>query len=72
MDLSRDRWKQEAKKMWDELGNVTSIDAIIPENQLRGRFRIHGEKKDVDIFFTLTPERSPKIQQLDFVAVDGK
>lgn len=72
MDLSRDRWIAESKKLWEQLGPVKSIDPIVPENQLRGRFRIHGEKKDVDIFFTLTPERSPKIQQLDFIEVEGK
>jgi hypothetical protein len=39
---------------------------LIPENQLRASFEMIGEKGGVArIYFTLTPERDPKIQQLD-------
>ena len=65
MDLSLDRWKASAKKIFDEAGAVKSVGAVRPENQLRGSFTITGEKKSVDVFFTLTPEAEPLVQQLD-------
>lgn len=67
LDLSRESWIKKSKRLWETIGEVRSIDPIVPENQLRGRFVIHGQKKDAEIFFTLTPERSPKIQQVDFI-----
>ena len=37
---------------------------IVPENQLRGTFILEGEKMNVSIFFTLTPEPRPLIQMV--------
>jgi hypothetical protein len=37
-----------------------------PENLLRGSFNLIGEKGTIGVFFTLTPETVPKVQQLDF------
>ena len=34
-----------------------------PENQLRGSFIIHGEKADIEVYFTLSPERPARIQE---------
>jgi hypothetical protein len=36
----------------------------VPLNQLRGTFVLDGEKKNIEIFFTLTPERNPLMQQV--------
>jgi len=44
---------------------VKKIEALKPENQLRGTFVIEGEKGSLEVFFTLTPERKPLIQQLN-------
>ncbi len=38
---------------------------MIPENNLRGTFPIEGERGKLNVFFTLTPEANPLIQQLD-------
>jgi hypothetical protein len=38
----------------------------MPENQLRGHFVLEGERANIDVFFTLTPENPALIQQLDF------
>jgi hypothetical protein len=33
-------------------------------NALRGTYRIEGENGSVEVFFTLTPERIPLVQEL--------
>ena len=65
MDLSLDRWKVNTKKLFDEAGAIQSIGELQSENQLRGSFTIVCEKKSVEVFFTLTPEADPFVQQLD-------
>jgi hypothetical protein len=45
---------------------------MTPLNQLRGRFILAGKKKNIEVFFTLTPEKSPLIQQLRVSAVEKK
>ncbi len=57
--------RQEAQALFNTIGKVTSVGELIPENQLRGTFRLTGERGAVDVFFTLTPEISALIQQLD-------
>jgi CubicO group peptidase (beta-lactamase class C family) len=65
LDLSLDRWKAKSKKILDEAGAIKSIGDLRPENQLRGSFTIVCEKKSIEVFFTVTPEAEPLIQQLD-------
>lgn len=64
MDFSRERRMKEIKKVMDEAGAIQSIGTIEPYNQLRGRFTMHGDNGVVNVFFTLTPELNPKLQQL--------
>ncbi|MEO5979104.1 MAG: serine hydrolase domain-containing protein [Chryseolinea sp.] len=72
LDLSRDAWIKQSEAFLKSTGNILKVDVIVPENQLRGKFRIDGELKDAEIFFTLTPEASPKIQQLDLIILEEK
>ena len=51
------------QEQWETLGNVTRIDPVKPENQLRGTVAIHGDRGDLELFFTLTPENPPLIQE---------
>jgi len=66
LDESREHRIQRISNALLQAGKITSVTELIPENQLRGVFRLKGENGDVAIFFTLTPEKDPKIQQLDF------
>jgi len=61
--------RQEAQALFSTIGKVTSVGELIPENQLRGTFRLTGERGAVDVFFTLTPETPALIQQLDLQEV---
>lgn len=51
--------------LYAKTGGIKNITELMPENQLRGKFRMEGEKGSIEIFFTLTPEKAPLIQQLD-------
>ena len=55
--------------LYTEAGTILGIGELAPENQLRGTFTIRGERADIRVFFTLTPERVPLIQQVTMVSV---
>jgi CubicO group peptidase (beta-lactamase class C family) len=65
LDQSGELRMRDAKKVFDTIGKIMSYQPVIPENQLRGSFDIIGEKGVAKVFFTLTPEKDPKVQQLD-------
>lgn len=56
--------KIQTRKIFTKAGNIIRIREIIPENQLRGSFVMEGENANVEIYFTLTPENPPLIQEL--------
>ncbi|MEJ0054688.1 MAG: hypothetical protein WDN75_03015 [Bacteroidota bacterium] len=70
MDRSLDSWKKFAAKTLEESGKILKVNTLVPENQLRGTFIIECEKKNIKVFFTLTPEKSPLLQQLDLAVVE--
>jgi CubicO group peptidase (beta-lactamase class C family) len=51
--------------LYEKAGKIVRVSALQPENQLRGTFVVEGEKANIEVFFTLTPEKIPLIQQLD-------
>lgn len=57
--------EKHCREVFARVGKITRITELTPENQLRGAFRMEGEKGTVQVFFTLTPEHRPLIQQLD-------
>ncbi len=65
LDKSRDKRMIEVRAVLEKAGPIQVIDELDPGNQLRGSFKIQAENGVIDIFFTLTPEKYPKVQQLD-------
>lgn len=65
LDMSRDMWMKQAADVFKATGRIVNVDAIIPYNELRGQFIMRGERQDAIVFITLTPEHSPKVQQLE-------
>ena len=65
LDKSRDHRMSQVKEVLDKAGPIKSINAIEPHNQLRGTFKIISEHGLINVFFTLTPELIPKVQQID-------
>jgi len=64
MDRSRDHRIAETREILERAGSILSVGAMHPENQLRGRFDLTAAHGKIHVFFTLTPEKDPKVQQL--------
>ncbi|MFD1874391.1 serine hydrolase domain-containing protein [Hymenobacter bucti] len=62
-DLSTRR--KAAQALLAQAGPLRSVGALEPENQLRGRFQLRGERATVEVFFTLSPENPARVQHLD-------
>jgi CubicO group peptidase (beta-lactamase class C family) len=65
LDRSREDWIVYAREKLEPIGKITSVGPIKPENQLRGSFPLVGERGTVNVHFTLTPEREPKVQEIE-------
>jgi CubicO group peptidase (beta-lactamase class C family) len=55
---------QRTRQLFDEAGEIQQVGEVRPLNQLRGTFVLEGETTNIEVFFTLTPEREPLIQQV--------
>lgn len=58
-----DTLKKYAKELYAKAGKIISVKEVKPENQLRGSFIIQGEKTSIEVYFTLSPENPPLIQE---------
>ena len=58
-----DTLKKYAIELYGKAGKIISVSPVKPENQLRGSFMLTGEKADIEIYFTLSPENPPLIQE---------
>ena len=70
LDFSREIRMRDAREVLKAAGRITSIDPLTPMNQLRGTFVMHGEKGDIEVFFSLSPEKVPKVQALKFMLIE--
>jgi CubicO group peptidase (beta-lactamase class C family) len=57
-------WRLEASTLLTQTGAIRSMTPVEAENQLRGRFRLVGERGSIEVYFTLMPEAEPKVQEL--------
>lgn len=64
LDKSREHRKAEIQEIFEKAGETRKVEKIEPINQLRGEFKIIAENGSVNVFFTLTPEKDPKVQAL--------
>lgn len=65
LDQSKESRYTEYKAILAQAGEIKNVTSLTPQNQLRGSFMMEGKNGNVHIFFTLTPEKEPKVQQLD-------
>lgn len=63
LDYYVDSLKKESAALLKKAGKIVKVHSVKPENYLRGTFRIEGERASIDVFFTLTPENPPKVQE---------
>ncbi|MFT3743088.1 MAG: serine hydrolase domain-containing protein [Pyrinomonadaceae bacterium] len=59
-----DLLKRDYATLFTKAGKILKIGELIPENQLRGRFLLECENTNIEVYFTLTPENPPLIQEL--------
>lgn len=64
MDKSREHRMAQIKEVLAEAGSIDKVNPIKNYNELRGRFEMPAENGVVSVYFTLTPEKNPKVQQL--------
>jgi hypothetical protein len=64
LDFSREIRKFAFDEM--NLGEVQSMDSVVPLNNLRGTFVVRGTRGEAEVFFSLSPEPEPKVQALRF------
>jgi CubicO group peptidase (beta-lactamase class C family) len=57
-------WQKQSATMFEKIGSIRKVHPIMPQNNLRGSFIIEGEKGKLQVYFTLTPEVKPLIQEL--------
>ena len=69
-DYFTDVMKQEANAAYIKAGKIINVGEVVPENQLRGYFILEGEKANVKVSFTLTPENPALIQEYHLVSVE--
>lgn len=62
-DYPIDTLKKYARDLYSKAGKIISVESVKAENQLRGGFLIKGEKTDIEIYFTLSPENPALIQE---------
>jgi len=62
-DYPIDTLRKYAGDLYAKAGNIISVKEVRAENQLRGSFIIEGEKANIEIYFTLSPENPPLIQE---------
>jgi CubicO group peptidase (beta-lactamase class C family) len=70
MDKPLDLRVKEVSDIFAAAGEIVSTSDLVPENQLRGSFIITCSQRKIQVFFTLTPEHNPLIQQLNLRLMD--
>ncbi|MDB5155454.1 MAG: serine hydrolase, partial [Mucilaginibacter sp.] len=72
MDYFPDQLKIAATDAFAKAGKINNVSAVIPENQMRGYFIMQGEKANIRVSFTLTPENPGLIQAYHMDVVVAK
>ncbi|HUM64567.1 MAG TPA: serine hydrolase domain-containing protein [Chitinophagaceae bacterium] len=67
-----DSLRKQAKEIFEKAGKIIAVKEMVPFNQLRGRFIIEAEKGDIEVFFTLSPENPPLIQEYRIRSIGKK
>ncbi len=69
-DYFTESLKKEATEIFEKAGTIKKVNEVVPENQLRGYFIVEGEKANINISFTLTPENPALIQEYHIKLID--
>ena len=64
LDNELDALREETQRAFEKAGAIIKVHALEPENQLRGSFVVEGTTGKVCLYFTLTPQATPLIQEV--------
>ena len=70
MDYFPDALSKEATSIFANAGKIIKVNDFIATNNLRGYFLMEGEKANIEVNFTLTPENPPLIQEYHIKLVE--
>ncbi len=62
LDYFEESLRKETIDIFTRAGNITRAGELRPENNMRASFILEGEKANIEIWFSLTPETPGKIQ----------
>ncbi len=62
-DYPIDSLRKEAQQLFAKAGKIIAVKEVKAENQLRGSFILEGEHANLEVYFTLSPENPPLIQE---------
>ncbi len=68
-DYPLEAMRKDHQTLFKTMGKLIAVEEWKPENQLRGSFILRGEKTKLRVFFTLTPENPPLVQELDIYEI---
>ncbi|MBK9564718.1 MAG: hypothetical protein IPO37_05890 [Saprospiraceae bacterium] len=54
--------RNHSQELYLKIGKIKKVHDLVPENNLRGSFIIEGAKGSLQVYFTLSPENPPLIQ----------
>jgi len=63
LDYFPDSLRKEATAIFSKAGRIIRLHDFVATNNLRGSFIMEGEKSDVEVSLTLSPENPPLIQE---------
>src|SRR5579863_3116417 len=63
LDYFVDTLKKESEELFARAGKIIRVGEMQADNDLRGTFKIEGEKANIAVRFTLTPENPAKVQE---------
>jgi CubicO group peptidase (beta-lactamase class C family) len=70
MDYFPDALSKEATAIFNNAGKIIKVNEFLAANNLRGSFTMEGEKANIEISFTLTPENPALIQEYHIKLVE--
>ena len=71
LDHRLETWRRETRALLERVGPIRDREPLVPENRLRGRFRLIGQQQSLEVFLTLTPEATPRIQEIKLTIQTG-
>ena len=63
LDYFPNSLRKEAEEIYNKAGKILKVREIVAENNLRGAFILEGENANIEVSFTLSPEKPALIQE---------